>query len=75
MELVEFQVTVRNGIIEIPEVHQADIQDAEIVKVVVVKKARKRRQIVEQGFLAQLAREPVEITGFLTREEAHDRQL
>ena len=72
MELVEFQVTVKDGVIEIPEAYREDIRDAEVVKVVVMKKARKKR-IAEMGFLAELARHPVEVDRFLTREEAHDR--
>ncbi|MUG93465.1 hypothetical protein F7734_13910 [Scytonema sp. UIC 10036] len=74
MESVEFQVIVKNGIIEIPQAYQEDVQDADFVKVVVMKKARKKR-ISPNGFFAELARNPVEVEGFLTREEVYDRKL
>ncbi|MEC4817253.1 MAG: hypothetical protein SAK29_28880 [Scytonema sp. PMC 1069.18] len=74
MESVEFQVIVKNGIIEIPQAYHEDVQDADFVKVVVMKKARKKR-ISPNSFFAELARNPVEVEGFLTREEVHARKL
>lgn len=72
MQCIEFEVTVEDGVIKIPEAYQDDIVDAETVKVVVVKKEKKKR-IVDTGFLAELASNPVKIEKFLTRQEANER--
>jgi hypothetical protein len=72
MQSIEFKVTVKDGIIKIPEAYQNDIIDAETVKVVVVKKEKKKR-IVDTGFLAELASNPVKVENLLTSEEANER--
>lgn len=72
MQSIEFKVTVKDGIIEIPKAYQDDVIEAETIKVVVVKKENKKR-IVDAGFLAELASNPVEIEKFLSREEANER--
>ncbi|MBW4600866.1 MAG: hypothetical protein KME29_15020 [Calothrix sp. FI2-JRJ7] len=72
MQSIEFKVTVKDGIIEIPQAYQDDVINAEDVKVVVVKK-EKRKRIVDTGFLAELASNPVEIENLLSREEANER--
>jgi hypothetical protein len=72
MQSIEFKVTVKNGIIEIPQAYQEDVIEAEDIKVVVVKKEKKKR-IVNTGFLAELASNAVEMDNFLSREEANER--
>lgn len=45
MQAVEFQVVVKDGIIQIPELYQEEL-DGESVKVIVMKKVKKQRQSV-----------------------------
>lgn len=75
MATVEFQASVENGVIVIPEEHKQDLIEGSHVKVTVIKQSKK--PIVETDILAELMQNPVKVSGirWLTREEIHDRNL
>jgi hypothetical protein len=75
MSTVEFQVTVKNGVIEIPDHYQQEVEAMEVVEVI-VKKAEKRTKKIS-GFLKELIENPIEVKDFkpLTRDEIYDRNL
>lgn len=75
MSTVEFRATVKNGVIEIPDQYQQEVEAMEVVEVF-VKKAEKQKKKIS-GFLKQLIENPIEIKDFkpLTRDEIYDRNL
>lgn len=75
MSTVEFQTTVKNGVIEIPDQYQQEVEAMEVVEVF-VKKAEKQKKKIS-GFLKELIENPIEIKNFkpLTRDEIYDRNL
>ena len=75
MSTVEFQAIVKNGVIEIPEQYQQEVEAMEVVEVV-VKKAEKQKKKIS-GFFKELTENPIEVKDFkpLTRDEIYDRDL
>lgn len=75
MSTVEFQATVKNGVIEIPDQYQQELEAMEVVEVV-VKKAEKQKKKIS-GFLKELIENPIEVKDFkpLIRDEIYDRNL
>lgn len=75
MSTVEFQATVKNGVIKIPDQYQQEVEAMEVVEVF-VKKAEKQKKKVS-GFLKELIENPIEVKDFkpLTRDEIYDRNL
>ena len=75
MDAIEFQTSINNGTIQIPQQYQQALKNIATVKVVVEEVAK--RKISEQGIIARLRKEPkiVEELEFATREESHDRSL
>jgi hypothetical protein len=75
MIAVELQARVENGSILIPEEYKQVIADCNTVTVQVTQPSKKK--ISETGILAQLAINPVPVTGIrtITRDEMHDRSL
>ena len=75
MSTIEFQATVKNGVIEIPDQYQQEFEAMEVVEVF-VKKAEKQKKKIS-GFLKELIENPIEIKNFkpLTRDEIYDRNL
>ena len=73
MVSVEFQATVENGVIVIPEEYKQSLAEANRVKVTVLEQAQ--RQTSKPDIMDELAQNPVEVDRFLTRDEAHDRTL
>lgn len=72
MEVVEFQGIVKDGVIQIPEIYQGEL-DGESVKVIVMKKVRKTAAV---DIIAELMEHPLEFEWPpLTREEIYDRNL
>ncbi|XHX78941.1 MAG: hypothetical protein RBJ76_03110 [Stenomitos frigidus ULC029] len=70
---VEFQATVENGVIVIPEEYKQSLADANTVKVTVLKQVQ--RQTSRPDIMDELAQNPVKVDYFLTRDEMHDRTL
>ena len=70
---VEFQATVENGVIVVPDESKQSLADANTVKITVVKQAQ--RQASRPGIMDELAQNPVKVDRFLTRDEMHDRSL
>ncbi len=73
MGSVEFQATVENGVIVIPEEYKQSLADANTVKITVLKQAQ--RQASRPDIMDELAQNPVKVDRFLTRDEVHDRSL
>jgi hypothetical protein len=70
MEVVEFQGIVKDGVIQIPEVYQGEL-DGESVKVIIMKKVRRTAAV---DIIAELMEHPVEFEWPpLNREEIYDR--
>jgi hypothetical protein len=63
MYAVEFTTTIKDGVIEVPDVHLARFKDN--VKVILLAE--------EDDIIAKLLAHPLKVPGFtpLTREEAH----
>ncbi|MBW4580296.1 MAG: hypothetical protein KME42_12090 [Tildeniella nuda ZEHNDER 1965/U140] len=72
---VEFQATIENGVIIVPEAYKQDLSEGSSVKVTVMKQPKKR--ISETEVLAELMRHPISVPGVrsMTREEMHDRHV
>ena len=75
MSTIKFQATVKNGLIEIPDQYQQEVEAMEVIEVV-VKKAEKQNKKIS-GFLKELIENPIEVKDFkpLTRDEIYDRSL
>jgi hypothetical protein len=73
MITVEFQARVENGVIVVPEEYRQDLADASTVKVVVSKRTQKSS--THPDLIDYLTENPIPVQGFLTRNEAHDRNL
>lgn len=75
MSTLEFQAIVRNGVIQIPDQYQQEIEAMEVVEVI-VKKAEKQPKKIS-GFLKELIENPIIVKDFkpLTRDEIYDRKL
>ncbi|NJM72734.1 MAG: hypothetical protein HC862_22765 [Scytonema sp. RU_4_4] len=72
MQAVEFQVVVKDGIIQIPELYQEEL-DGESVKVIVMKKVKKTAAV---GIIAEFMKNPIQFEGEpFKREELYDRKL
>lgn len=76
MSPIEFQTSVQNGIIRVPQEFQQALQDADTIEVT-IHKVIKKRKISGTGIIARLIRNPILVKNFkpLTREEAHERRL
>ena len=74
MDAIEFQTSIKNGTIQIPQQYQRALKDISAVKVVVEISEKK---ISENGIIARLRENPkvVKDFEFMTREETHDRSL
>ena len=70
MITVEFQAKVENGEIVIPDEYKQEIVGANTVKITVVKPTK---QTSRPDFINELAKNPVKVDRFLTRDESHDR--
>ena len=75
MDIIEFQTSINDGTIQIPQQYQQALKNVATVKVVVQEVAEKR--ISDKGIIARLRKEPkiVEELEFMTREDAHDRSF
>ncbi len=75
METIEFQAKIKNGVIEIPNQYQQEIEAMEVVEVIVKKAERQPKKI--SGFLKELTENPIIVEDFksLTRDEIYDRNL
>lgn len=71
MQAVEFQVRVKDGIIEVPELYRNEL-DGHFIRVIVMKPTQK----AAAGMVAELMKNPVKFEGHpLKREEIYDRSL
>ncbi len=75
MSTVEFQATVKNGVIEIPDQYQQEVEAMEVVEVVVKKVEKPKKKI--SGFLRELIENPIEVKDFkpLTRDEVYNHNI
>ncbi|MEL6778878.1 MAG: hypothetical protein AAFO06_16640 [Cyanobacteria bacterium J06597_16] len=72
MQTVEFQGKVKNGVIEVPEPYQTEL-NGEFIRVIVMRPNRKK---TNRDFIDELMENPIKFEGKpLTREEIYDRGL
>jgi ureidoglycolate hydrolase len=73
MSTIEFQADVKNGIIEIPELHKTEFMAQEHVRVIVIKQTQQQTQA--SNLLQYLLDHPLKIDSFtpLQRDEIYDR--
>jgi ureidoglycolate hydrolase len=73
MSTIEFQADVKNGIIEIPELHKTEFMAQEHVRVIVIKQTQ--QQTKASNRLQYLLDHPLKIDSFtpLQRDEIYDR--
>lgn len=73
MATVEFEASVKNGIIEVPAAHKADLVEGGKVRVTVLSPSK----TAKRGLIAELIANPVQLDDVtpLSREEVHDRSL
>lgn len=76
MDTIEFQASIKDGVVQIPEEYQQDLQNADTIAVT-IQKVVKEKRFSPIGIIARLTKEPVIVKEFkpFTREEAHDRRL
>ncbi|BAS55772.1 hypothetical protein NIES2135_49360 [Leptolyngbya boryana NIES-2135] len=72
MNAIEFQTTIKDGRIEIPERYKQEFGQQSNVKVVVIKQIEKGEP---RNILEKLLENPIRIEGFapLTRDEIYER--
>lgn len=72
IQAAEFQVRVKDGVIEVPELYRNEL-NGELIRVIVMKPTRKTAAV---GMIAELMKNPVPFEGQpLKREEIYDRSL
>jgi hypothetical protein len=71
MTTVEFQAKVENGVIVVPDEYKQEIVGANTVKVIVEKPSVK--SVERPDIMDELAKKPIKVDRFLTRDESHDR--
>jgi hypothetical protein len=70
---LEFQAKVQNGVIVIPDEHQAELAGVEQVKITIQKPSKP--PFFEDEFILQLIQNLIPVPGIrqITREEMHER--
>jgi hypothetical protein len=73
MSTIEFQADVKNGTIEIPEIHKTEFMAQEHVRVIVIKQTEQQTQ--DSNLLQHLLDHPLKIDSFTSfqRDEIYDR--
>jgi hypothetical protein len=73
MYAVEFQASVKDGAIEIPQEYQQELGNGSAVKVIVLMPQQKPR---DRDIMDELTENPISVKGLpkLTRNEIYDRQ-
>ena len=74
MDTIEFQTSVQDGVIHIPEEYRQNLQNANKSKVT-IQKAVSKKKISSTGIISRLIQNPIPVKNFkpLTREDAHER--
>ncbi|AKG20994.1 hypothetical protein [Calothrix sp. 336/3] len=70
LNAVEFQAKIQNGLIQIPDQYKQELGEGEDIKVIVLvqKKLSQKKDIIDE-----LTEHPVQVNGFLSREEIYNR--
>ena len=73
MYAVEFQASVKDGAIEIPQEYQQELGNGSAVKVIVLMSQQKPR---DRDIMDELTENPISVKGLprLTRDEIYDRR-
>ena len=73
MNSVEFQATIQNGIIQIPEQYRTEFEQKAIVKVIVIKQPKHTARV--ENLIQHLLDHPLTLLDFqpLTRDEIYER--
>ena len=71
----EFQAQVENGIIIVPDEHQAELAAVDRVTITIALKTK--RKFTQNEFIQELIANPAIVPGIrqINREQMHDRQL
>jgi hypothetical protein len=76
LNTIEFKAKIKHGIIEIPKEYQQQLSEGNEVQVIVTQQvtntaspAQKSKDIIDD-----LTENPIQINGFLSRDEIYDRQ-
>lgn len=72
MNAIEFQASIKDGVIEIPDQYRQEFEQQKNVKVILIKQVE-NTQVT--NFLLNLLKNPIFIEGFtpLTRDEIYER--
>ncbi|MEH2314547.1 MAG: hypothetical protein V7K35_24810 [Nostoc sp.] len=70
LNAVEFQAKIQNGLIQIPDEYKQELGEGEDIKVIVLVKKKSSRQ---RDIIDELTENPVQVDGFLNREEIYNR--
>ncbi|MFN6517218.1 MAG: hypothetical protein RMY29_022310 [Nostoc sp. CreGUA01] len=70
LNAVEFQAKIQNGLIQIPDEYKQELSEGDDIKVIVLvnKKSSRQRDMIDE-----LTENPVQVDGFLSREEIYNR--
>jgi hypothetical protein len=67
---IEFQAKIQNGLIEIPAEYKRELSEGDDIKVIVLVKKKTSRT---KDIIDELAENPIEVDGVLSRDEIYIR--
>jgi plasmid replication initiation protein len=70
LSAVEFQATVKNGFIQVPDEYKSELEEGIEIKVIALVKKKLPRQ---RDIIDELTENPVKVDKILTREEIYER--
>ncbi len=70
LNAVEFQAKIKNGLIQIPDEYKQEIGEGDDIKVIVLLKRKPTRK---RDIIDELTEKPVQVDGFLKREDIYNR--
>jgi len=76
LNTIEFKAKIKQGIIEIPKEYQQQLSELNEVQVIVTQQVTNTTSQAQKtkDILDDLTENPIEINGFLSRDEIYDRQ-
>ena len=76
LNTIEFKAKIKQGIIEIPKEYQQQLSEGNEVQVIVTKQFTNITSQVQKtkDIIDDLTENPIEINGFLSRDEIYDRK-
>jgi hypothetical protein len=76
LNTIEFKAKIKQGVIEIPKEYQQQLSEGNEVKVIVTKQATSTTSQAQKAkdIIDDLTEKPINVNGFLSRNEIYDRQ-